>query len=93
MYDVQEAIYFKRRARTVEDCTTHLVRGKKEERHSKNPKLMRTCKLDKRVTIAMVKKVKEKKNKIASIDEAIKEVREKVEEEQKTTATLLNHPN
>ena len=36
---------------------------------------------------------KEKKNKTASIDEVIKEVREKVEEEQKTTATLLNHPN
>ena len=33
------------------------------------------------------------KNQTASIDEVIKEVREKVEEEQKTTATLLNHPN
>ena len=45
----------------------------------------------------MVKKVKkkkkEKKNKTTSIDKVIKAVREKVEEEQKTTATLLNHPN
>ena len=59
---------------------------------------MRICKLDKRVTMVMVKKSKNekkngKKNKTASIAEEIKEVREKFEEEQKTTVTPSNHPN
>ena len=31
MYDAQDAIYFKRRAQHIEDCTTDLVREIEEE--------------------------------------------------------------